>query len=116
MNDLINIMHSSAFNLYLLIQLAVSVNNDDLVSSIPYYTGKEVNFNTYSGYLAADSGALFYMFEESSSDNPSTDPLVLWLNGGPGWVTPGCSSLLGHFIELGPYHPYNPSGDPYSWN
>jgi carboxypeptidase C (cathepsin A) len=41
---------------------------------------------------------LHYQFITSESD-PSTDPVVLWLNGGP-----GASSLIGAWSELGPYN------------
>ena len=42
-----------------------------------------MKFDQYSGYVTVDpkaGRALFYYFAESQ--NPSTTPLVLWLNGG----------------------------------
>lgn len=52
----------------------------------------------YSGYLdGGDNKSLHYWFFESRSNTSTTDPVVLWLNGGP-----GCSSLLGAVGEVGP--------------
>ncbi|GAB2267491.1 Serine carboxypeptidase II-2 [Dionaea muscipula] len=62
----------------------------------------DVAFSHFSGYITVneDSGrALFYWFIEASGD-PSSEPLVLWLNGGP-----GCSSIAyGEAEEIGPFH------------
>ncbi|XP_004136792.1 serine carboxypeptidase-like 45 [Cucumis sativus] len=75
-----------------------------------------VNFKQFGGYITIDelqSRSLFYYFVEAQSD-PTSKPLVLWLNGGP-----GCSSLgAGAFIENGPFRP---KGDvlilnEFSWN
>ncbi|KAM3220135.1 hypothetical protein P3S67_019876 [Capsicum chacoense] len=68
---------------------------DDRISALPGQSSG-LNFDQYSGYITVDAdagGALFYYFTESTHD-PSTKPLVLSLNGGP-----GCSS----FGELGPF-------------
>ncbi|KAJ7857793.1 Alpha/Beta hydrolase protein, partial [Mycena olivaceomarginata] len=44
----------------------------------------DTSVKQYSGYLdIADDKHLFFWFFESRN-SPSTDPLVLWLNGGPG--------------------------------
>ncbi|GAA5869162.1 hypothetical protein JCM16303_000378 [Sporobolomyces ruberrimus] len=70
---------------------------------------------SYSGYLRTDQDAnLFYWFFESRSKTPEKDPLVLWLNGGP-----GCSSMVGLLFELGPCTVanggQNTTYNPYSW-
>ena len=59
---------------------------------------KPIFHRSYSGYLESNGGRhLFYWFVESQND-PYTDPLVLWFNGGP-----GCSSMEGMLHEHGPY-------------
>ncbi|KAL6594032.1 hypothetical protein ACP70R_048933 [Stipagrostis hirtigluma subsp. patula] len=71
----------------------------DKISELPGQPGK-ADFDQYAGYVTVDatSGkALFYYFAEAAED-PSTKPLILWLNGGP-----GCSSLVGAMLEIGPF-------------
>lgn len=55
----------------------------DRVSKLPGQ-GFNVNFAHYSGYVTVNEDserALFYWFFEAV-DDPSSKPLVLWLNGG----------------------------------
>ncbi|XP_076253677.1 venom serine carboxypeptidase-like [Rhynchophorus ferrugineus] len=58
------------------------------------------NLTSYSGYFTVDktfnSNLFFWFF--LSENNPSEDPLIVWLQGGP-----GASSLFGLFTENGPY-------------
>ncbi|XP_023730140.1 putative serine carboxypeptidase-like 23 [Lactuca sativa] len=62
---------------------------------------KGLSFKQFAGYINVDSfngRNLFYYFAEAHHQ-PSTKPLVLWLNGGP-----GCSSLgVGAMLEIGPF-------------
>ncbi|XP_022886757.1 serine carboxypeptidase-like 45 [Olea europaea var. sylvestris] len=75
-----------------------------------------LQFQQFSGYVTVDDRkqrALFYYFVEAEKD-PSSKPLVLWLNGGP-----GCSSIgVGAFSENGPLRPNGQVLDrnEYSWN
>eukprot|EP00033_Pygsuia_biforma_P000197 GCRY01000247.1.p1 GENE.GCRY01000247.1~~GCRY01000247.1.p1 ORF type:complete len:449 (-),score=84.59 GCRY01000247.1:99-1409(-) len=70
----------------------------------------------HTGYIETNknNGAkLFYWFVESRN-NPATDPLVLWMTGGP-----GCSGDLALLMENGPYHVdehLNLYQNPFSWN
>ncbi|XP_065842576.1 uncharacterized protein [Oscarella lobularis] len=75
----------------------------------------------YSGYLPVDAATKHYRFlhywVSESMSNPATDPVVLWLTGGP-----GCSSMAGYFLEMGPILMNTSTSDvqllanPYTWN
>ncbi|XP_057976339.1 serine carboxypeptidase-like 7 [Malania oleifera] len=96
---------------------AVSITT---INSLPGFSGS-LPFNLETGYIGVGENEdvqLFYYFIESEG-NPKEDPLVLWLNGGP-----GCSALSGLLIEIGPIRfnvvEYNGSlpslvQNPYSW-
>lgn len=69
------------------------------VTSLPGYTGP-LPGKVWSGYITVDAAhnrRIFYIFVESFRD-PATDPLSLWLTGGP-----GCSGLIAAFAEHGPW-------------
>ena len=77
--------------------------SEHLITSLPgLINGSSVNFSQYAGYVMLNktrNKKLFYWFVESQRD-PASDPLVLWMNGGP-----GSSSLLGMLTEHGPFRP-----------
>lgn len=84
------------------------------VTMLPGYgTPKEKQI---AGHLTVNEHCgdnLFFWFFESQSD-PANDPIVIWLNGGP-----GSSSMLGLFAENGPYKIQDDLSlidNPYSWN
>jgi carboxypeptidase C (cathepsin A) len=52
----------------------------------------------YSGYLNISSTKHLHYWFVYSEKSPSSDPVILWLNGGP-----GCSSLDGFIYEHGPF-------------
>jgi hypothetical protein len=75
--------------------VARAAKDADRVTSLPGWAG-ELPSTHYSGYISTGKisespGQLHYWFIESTS-KPSEDPVVLWLNGGP-----GSSSLIGTF-------------------
>eukprot|EP00700_Malawimonas_jakobiformis_P001089 EC720363.1.p1 GENE.EC720363.1~~EC720363.1.p1 ORF type:complete len:119 (+),score=8.63 EC720363.1:15-371(+) len=58
-----------------------------------------IKFTQYSGRVLIDAASQrksFFWFVQSQN-NPTKDPVVLWVNGGP-----GCSSLAGLLSENGP--------------
>lgn len=87
------------------------------ITNLPGWSNTQ-NWSMYSGYITVNATAgrsLFFWFVESAN-NPKTDPLVAWTNGGP-----GCSSLGGGlFEEHGPFYPdatgTNLVANPWSWN
>jgi carboxypeptidase C (cathepsin A) len=84
------------------------------VASLPGYG--EVKERQLAGYLPAtpDGGAYIYFWFVESQGDASQDPIVLWLNGGP-----GSSSFLGFFAENGPYKigtDLSLADNPWSWN
>lgn len=72
--------------------------------------------NTEAGYIELPNKRAdnyFYWYYESRA-SPSTDPLVVWLTGGP-----GCSSLMALLTENGPCSvqpDLSTELNPYSWN
>jgi hypothetical protein len=71
----------------------------------------------HSGFVTVDAASdahMFYWLFESLGE-PAKDPLVVWLQGGPGG-----SSLFGLFVENGPYKSSDDGAtlarNPHSWH
>ncbi|XP_050283184.1 serine carboxypeptidase-like 18 isoform X1 [Quercus robur] len=69
-----------------------------IVKTLPGFDG-DLPFKLETGYVGVgemDDVQLFYSFVESQRE-PSSDPLQIWIGGGP-----GCSSFQGFFYGIGP--------------
>ena len=94
----------------------ISYSLQGTINKVDKLFGDLYNGDIYSGYLSTkiEGNELFYIYMPSQN-SPSTAPLMLWLNGGP-----GCSSLFGMLAEIGPVTSDNFSGkfkvNEYSWN
>ncbi|ODQ82059.1 hypothetical protein BABINDRAFT_32983 [Babjeviella inositovora NRRL Y-12698] len=104
--------------------VAKSIEKTKIPLEFPYHSlrvtnpeglGIDPSVKQHSGYLDIldEDKHFFYYFVESRND-PLTDPVLLWINGGP-----GCSSMTGLFFELGPAkisQGLKPIHNPHSWN
>ncbi|KAH6774588.1 serine carboxypeptidase-like 25 [Perilla frutescens var. frutescens] len=95
------------------------INEEEEADRIVALPGQPtVGFHQFSGYVtvnAAAGRALFYWLTEALQQ-PSSKPLVIWLNGGP-----GCSSVgYGASEEIGPFRISKTSSGLYlnkfAWN
>ncbi|CAL4903752.1 unnamed protein product [Urochloa decumbens] len=95
---------------------------DAQVTRLPGFEGAQLPSKHYAGYVTVNEklgSRLFYYLVQSERD-PTSDPVVLWLNGGP-----GCSSFDGFVYEHGPFN-FESGGstgslpklrlNPYSWS
>ncbi|XP_042039604.1 serine carboxypeptidase-like 20 isoform X1 [Salvia splendens] len=106
--------------IFLQLHFAEAAPQLSLVRSLPGFTGAFPSKH-YSGYVTLEGSPpknLFYYFVVSER-SPARDPVVLWLNGGP-----GCSSFDGFVYEHGPFNfEASKAGglpvlhlNPYSWS
>lgn len=76
-----------------------SESESHLISEVPGFSGS-LPSKHYSGYITVDEdhGRNLFYYLVISEGNPAVDPVVLWINGGP-----GCSSFDGFVYENGTY-------------
>lgn len=63
----------------------------------PHNAGEDPDPFYLSGDLNSLTSCSFYFAYFQSRSSPADDPVVMWINGGP-----GCSSMMGLIMELGP--------------
>ncbi|KAK7844958.1 serine carboxypeptidase-like 40 [Quercus suber] len=100
----------------LILSCFVSQTNEKMQGQTLVYLYKsrlKQNFGVDTMHKSAGRALYYYFVEAHHSKNPL--PLLLWLNGGP-----GCSSLAGALLELGPFRVHSDGKTLYtnkfSWN
>lgn len=86
------------FRVLLLFVVSGMAAPQSVITNLPGFSGP-LPFKLETGYISVGELGeveLFYYFVESQGD-PKSDPLMLWLTGGP-----GCSSLSGLIYQIGP--------------
>ena len=107
-------MKTFIFSLLIISAIFAARESDLMTDTLPGCSNDQ--FNQYSGYLdITDTKKFHYVFVESQN-NPATDPLLFWFNGGP-----GCSSMIGFISENGPCvflddADHTPQDNPHAWN
>lgn len=90
---------------------AEATADDDRIDSLP--GAPALLSKQYSGFLPISVSKRIHYYYIESENNPVTDSIVFWTNGGP-----GCSGLLGLFVELGPWRPQSDLTlirNPHTW-
>ena len=94
--------------------LSYAYPTSDLVTSLDQQP--DISFGLYSGYVGIpNTQKQIHYMAALSQRNPTSDPIIIWFNGGP-----GCSSMLGWAQEHGPYSLDDGqtqfAKNEYSWN
>ncbi|GMF23537.1 unnamed protein product [Phytophthora fragariaefolia] len=95
---------------------AAAAHDAHRVGDLPGLKQGDVPFAHFAGQLhlpTPNEEKLFYWYAQSRR-SPDSDPIVLWLNGGP-----GCASSEGFFTENGPFVAKRDGTvgiNPYGWN
>jgi carboxypeptidase C (cathepsin A) len=98
------------FAVLLFLSLSAALVSGQKAPTFPSAAGQK---HGYINVNATENANVFYWLFESQGE-PSKDPLVLWLTGGP-----GCASELAIFFENGPFsidQDLKLKPNPYSWN
>jgi len=93
----------------------ISCSTNSTISFVKDTNPIFLNESYYLGFQPIpNKGSMFFWLFESRN-KPSEDPLLIWLNGGP-----GCSSEIAIFVENGPFRINAEENtlkiNPYSWN
>ncbi|CAI0438914.1 unnamed protein product [Linum tenue] len=76
---------------------------ESLVTYLPGFNGSFPSKH-YSGYVGIEKEKHLFYYFIASERNTAEDPVVLWLNGGP-----GCSSFDGFVYEHGEFFFFIPN-------